>query len=66
MSNALFEIPVTTIKGEQKTLADFGGKAVLAESKDGIDPVELTESATIKSDPSVAAYAQAISRTIRK
>lgn len=44
----------------------FGGKAVLAESKDGIDPVELTESATIKSDPSVAAYAQAISRTIRK
>lgn len=29
MSNALFDIPVTTIKGEQKTLADFGGKAVL-------------------------------------
>jgi glutathione peroxidase len=29
MSNALFDIPVTTIKGEQKTLADFHGKAVL-------------------------------------
>jgi peptide methionine sulfoxide reductase MsrB len=29
MSNDIFDIPVTTIKGEQKTLADFGGKAVL-------------------------------------
>lgn len=29
MSDALFNIPCTTIKGEQKTLADFGGKAVL-------------------------------------
>ncbi|WP_296219000.1 glutathione peroxidase [Pseudomonas sp. UBA2684] len=41
MSNALFDIPVTTIKGEQKTLADFGGKAVLVvntASKCGFTP----------------------------
>ena len=31
MSDKLFDIPVTTIKGEQKTLKDFGGKAVLVE-----------------------------------
>ncbi|KJJ99869.1 glutathione peroxidase [Pseudomonas sp. 21] len=29
MSDALLNIPVTTIKGEQTTLADFGGKALL-------------------------------------
>ncbi|MFC5695957.1 glutathione peroxidase [Pseudomonas sp. GCM10022186] len=29
MSDKLLDIPVTTIKGEQKTLADFGGKALL-------------------------------------
>ena len=29
MSDALLDIPCTTIKGEQKTLADFGGKALL-------------------------------------
>lgn len=29
MSDALLNIPVTTIEGEQKTLADFGGKALL-------------------------------------
>jgi len=29
MSDALLNIPVTTINGEQKTLADFGGKALL-------------------------------------
>ncbi|AGI24989.1 glutathione peroxidase [Pseudomonas sp. MT3] len=29
MSDALLNIPVTTIKGERKTLADFGGKALL-------------------------------------
>ena len=29
MSDALLNIPVITIKGEQKTLADFGGKALL-------------------------------------
>ncbi|HZX51626.1 MAG TPA: glutathione peroxidase [Pseudomonas sp.] len=41
MSNALFDIPLTTIKGEQKTLADFGGKAVLVvntASKCGFTP----------------------------
>ena len=41
MSNALFDIPVTTIKGEQKTLAEFGGKAVLVgntASKCGFTP----------------------------
>ncbi|AYC33213.1 glutathione peroxidase [Pseudomonas cavernae] len=29
MSDALLNIPCTTIKGEQKTLAEFGGKALL-------------------------------------
>ncbi len=29
MSDNLLSIPCTTIKGEQKTLADFAGKAVL-------------------------------------
>ncbi|MEK1904979.1 MAG: glutathione peroxidase [Pseudomonas sp.] len=41
MSDKLFDIPVTTIKGEQKTLADFGGKAVLVvntASKCGFTP----------------------------
>lgn len=41
MSSNLFDIPLTTIKGEQKTLADFGGKAVLVvntASKCGFTP----------------------------
>ena len=41
MSNELFDIPCTTIKGEHKTLADFGGKAVLVvntASKCGFTP----------------------------
>jgi glutathione peroxidase len=41
MSSDLFDIPVTTIKGEQKTLADFGGKAILVvntASKCGFTP----------------------------
>ncbi|MDD1012058.1 glutathione peroxidase, partial [Pseudomonas shahriarae] len=29
MSDNLLNIPCTTIKGEQKTLADYAGKAVL-------------------------------------
>ena len=41
MSDKLFDVPVTTIKGEQKTLKDFGGKAVLVvntASKCGFTP----------------------------
>lgn len=41
MSNELFDIPVTTIQGEQKTLGDFAGKAVLVvntASKCGFTP----------------------------
>lgn len=41
MSDKLFDIPVTTIKGEHKTLADFGAKAVLVvntASKCGFTP----------------------------
>lgn len=41
MTDALFDIPCTTISGEQKTLADFAGKAVLVvntASKCGFTP----------------------------
>ncbi|OEC36574.1 glutathione peroxidase [Pseudomonas cuatrocienegasensis] len=41
MTDKLFDIPLTTIKGEQTTLADFAGKAVLVvntASKCGFTP----------------------------
>ncbi len=41
MSDKILDIPVTTIKGEQKTLSDFGGKALLVvntASKCGFTP----------------------------
>lgn len=41
MSDNLFSIPCTTIKGEQTTLGDFAGKAVLVvntASKCGFTP----------------------------
>ncbi|MGX5219212.1 MULTISPECIES: glutathione peroxidase [Pseudomonas] len=41
MANSLLDIPCTTISGEQKTLADFAGKAVLVvntASKCGFTP----------------------------
>jgi glutathione peroxidase len=41
MSKSLLDIPATTIKGENKSLADFGGKAVLVvntASKCGFTP----------------------------
>lgn len=44
----------------------FGGKSVLRESTDGIDPIELDNSSTVKVDPAMALYADAISKSLRK
>jgi len=46
----------------------FGTKTVLAEAADELDPIELDEETGSKKvgDPSVVAYAEAISRTLRK
>ena len=61
--SAEFERKVQIIKEQY-----FGGKAVLTENTDGIDPIEV-ESLTENNahvDPAVAAYAKAISKTLRK
>jgi len=44
----------------------FGGKSVLNESTDGIDPIELDNGSTVKIDPAMALYADAISKAVRK
>lgn len=44
----------------------FGGKKVLSEASDNIDPVDVDSDSVVNVDPSVAYYAQAISKTIRK
>ena len=43
----------------------FGGKAVLSEGLDSLDPIE-NETQSVKHDPSVSAYVDAISRSLRK
>lgn len=44
----------------------FGGKKVLSEASDNIDPVDVDSDSVTHVDPSVAYYAKAISNTIRK
>lgn len=44
----------------------FGSKKVLSESTDNIDPVDVSDETARHVDPSVAYYAQAISKTTRK
>ena len=57
-----FERKVQIIKEQY-----FGGKAVLRESGDNLDPIDLEESTeTVVVDSTVAAYAQALSKTLRK
>lgn len=57
-----FERKVQIIKEQY-----FGNKSVLKESNDNIDPVELDESVEVMNvDPSIAFYAQALSKTLRK
>lgn len=57
-----FERKVKIIKEQY-----FGGKTVLRESSDNLDPMDLEESTeTVAVDPTVAFYAQALSKTLRK
>jgi hypothetical protein len=44
----------------------FGGKSMLRESTDGIDPYELDNGSKANVDPTMSLYAEAISKTIRK
>lgn len=44
----------------------FGGKKVLSESNDNIDPVDVDSDSVVHVDPTMAFYADAISKTIRK
>lgn len=44
----------------------FGSKKVLSEASDNIDPVDVDTDSVRNVDPSVAYYAEAISKTIRK
>lgn len=44
----------------------FGGKAVLTEEADEIDPVEIDSAPVSNVDPAIAAYVSAISKNIRK
>lgn len=44
----------------------FGGKKVLSESNDNIDPVDVESDSVVHVDPTMAFYAEAISKTIRK
>jgi hypothetical protein len=44
----------------------FGGKSVLRESADDLDPIELDNNSTVKVDPTMSLYAEAISKTLRK
>jgi hypothetical protein len=57
-----FERKVQIIKEQY-----FGGKAVLRESGENLNPIDLDESTeTVVVDSAVAAYAQALSKTLRK
>lgn len=44
----------------------FGGKSMLRESTDGIDPIELDNGSKANIDPTMSLYAEAISKSLRK
>lgn len=44
----------------------FGGKSMLCESTDGIDPIELDNGSKANIDPTMSLYAEAISKSLRK